>query len=197
MDHRSDNGFKGEIMNGQSFAETFLDDTSFWEDSRENNISVAKSKLQIKNADLFKKSQEYQFKVSNDTVPRENKSEKTNQSSTSLKYGYSFSILQEWEGYVVSISKDTFTARLVDVTKGSIMEDEEADFLLSDLGDSDRVKICIGAIFRWIVGYRRSPGGTIDRSSRIKFRDLPGWTERELEKNRQDAIEWANALNKE
>ena len=110
---------------------------------------------------------------------------------------YSFSVLQEWEGYVVSISSENFTARLVDVTKNCSIEDEEADFLLDDLADTDRSRICLGAIFRWTIGYRRSQGGTKDRSSRIVFRNLPAWTKKELEKNRRDAAEWASELNNE
>ena len=110
---------------------------------------------------------------------------------------YSFSILQEWEGYVVSISKDTFTARLVDVTRNCSMEDEEADFPIADLEDNDRTRIHTGAIFRWIIGYHRSAGGTKDRTSRIVLRNLPSWTKAELEKNQRDAAEWASKLNGE
>ncbi|MFA6413519.1 MAG: hypothetical protein WCW53_12555 [Syntrophales bacterium] len=110
---------------------------------------------------------------------------------------YSFSVLQEWEGYVVSIAKDTFTARLIDITRNCTMEEEEADFPLDDLDDTDRSRISLGAIFRWVVSYRRSPGGTKDRLSRIVFRNLPAWTAKEIEKNRHDAAEWAGQLNVE
>jgi len=110
---------------------------------------------------------------------------------------YSFSVLQEWEGYVVSISDETFTARLTDVTRNCTIEDEEADFPLDDLEDADRLRISPGSIFRWVIGYRRSPGGTKDRSSRIVFRNLPAWTTKEIEKNRHDATEWASQLNVE
>jgi len=108
---------------------------------------------------------------------------------------YSISVLQEWEGYVVSISNETFTARLVDVTKNCTIEDEEADFHLDDLEDTDRSRICPGSIFRWIIGYRRSLGGTKDRISRIVLRNLPSWTKKELGKNQRDAAEWASKLN--
>jgi len=110
---------------------------------------------------------------------------------------YSFSVLQEWEGYVVSISTETFTARLTDVTRNCTIEEEEADFPLTDLEDADRLRISPGSIFRWVIGYRRSPGGTKDRSSRIVFRNLPAWTTKEIEKNRHDATEWASQLNVE
>lgn len=109
----------------------------------------------------------------------------------------SFSVLQEWEGYVISISDTTFTARLTDITKSHEIEHEEADFLLDDLEDSDRRAISLGTIFRWIIGYRRSPGGTKDRLSRIVFRNVPIWKEKELNKNKHDAIEMAKQLNVE
>lgn len=108
---------------------------------------------------------------------------------------YSFSILQEWEGYVVSISNDTFTARLTDVTRHVSLEEEEADFPLDDLDDADRSRICEGSIFRWVIGYRRSIGGTKERSSRIVFRRIPMWTKKEINKNELDAIEWEKELN--
>ena len=110
---------------------------------------------------------------------------------------YTFSVLQEWEGYVLSISEDTFTARLVDVTMGRSEEDEEADLPLDDLEDADRSRIRDGAIFRWTIGYQRGPGGTKYRSSCIVFRNLPGWTKKELEKNRREAADWASALSEE
>ena len=110
---------------------------------------------------------------------------------------YAFAVLQEWEGCVLSISEDSFTARLVDVTMGRSNEEEEADFPLDDLEDVDRARIRNGAIFRWTIGYRRGPAGTKDRASRIVFRNLPAWTTKELERNRREAADWASALREE
>jgi hypothetical protein len=109
----------------------------------------------------------------------------------------SFAVLQEWEGCVVSISNETFTARLTDLTGNGMAEGEEADFPLDDLTDADRSRISEGSIFRWVVGYRRSPSGTKDRLSRIVFRNLPAWTTKEFKKNRQEAAEWASHLRVE
>lgn len=106
----------------------------------------------------------------------------------------SFSVLQEWEGYVVHVSDNNFTARLTDIT-GDRMIEEEADFPLDDLDDADRLRISPGDIFRWVIAYRRSPSGTKDRSSRILLRNLPAWTAKEIEKNRRDAAELASRLN--
>ena len=113
------------------------------------------------------------------------------------KAQYSFLILQEWEGYVVSISKETFTARLVDVTRTRSLEEEEADLPLDDLDDDARRKISPGAIFRWVIGYHRSPSGTKDRTSRIVFRDLPYWSKKEIVENRNEAAELASRLTVE
>jgi len=110
---------------------------------------------------------------------------------------YTFSVLQEWEGYVLSISKDTFTARLVDVTMGRSEEEEEADLPLDDLEEADRSRIRDGAIFRWTIGYQLGPGGTKFRTSCIRFRNIPVWTKKELDKNRREAADWASALSEE
>jgi len=106
----------------------------------------------------------------------------------------SYAILQEWEGYVVVIRDATFVARLTDITKSRSAPQEEAEFPFEELSDSDRKNLCEGAIFRWIIAYRRSPGGTKERASRIVFRNLPAWTKRDIEKNEKDAAEWAEKL---
>lgn len=114
-----------------------------------------------------------------------------------IKAPYSFTVLQEWEGYVVAIDQETFTARLVDITNKAFKDEEEVDLPLDDLEDSDRKKISPGAVFRWVIGYNRSSGGTKDRASRIILRDMPKWTKKEIEENQLKAVEWANRLNVE
>jgi hypothetical protein len=108
-----------------------------------------------------------------------------------------FTPLQEWEGYVVDVGKETFTARLIDLTSNDAQEEEEADFPVTDLSDSDQQMLRPGAIFRWAIGYRRTRGGTKERISRIVFRRLPAWTARELKENRRKAEELAAALQGE
>lgn len=109
----------------------------------------------------------------------------------------SFAVLQEWEGYVVRVTREGFTARLVDLTAGARIEEEEGDFPLEELSDVDRRQLRPGAVFRWTIAYRRAPGGTKERVSRIVFRLLPAWTRRELEQNRREAAEWAKDLGGE
>ena len=103
----------------------------------------------------------------------------------------SFSPLQEWEGYVIDIQEDCFTARLIDLTAGSDIAEEEADFPIEDLSSSDLRLLKLGAVFRWMIGYQRSKGGTKQRVSRVIFRDLPQWTRSELESSRKKASNYS------
>ncbi|OHV86218.1 hypothetical protein ORS3428_25115 [Mesorhizobium sp. ORS 3428] len=102
--------------------------------------------------------------------------------------------LQEWEGYVVTISKETFTARLLDVTAGSEIEEEQVEFIKDDLSDTDLTLLHVGAVFRWVIGYHRDPGGSKRRVSQIVFRRLPAWTKMDLLSARQRALELKSAL---
>ena len=104
-----------------------------------------------------------------------------------------FHPLQEWEGYVVEISGDVFTARLVDVATGEALEMEEADFPISDVEEKDRDLLKPGAIFRWSIGYIRR-GSTKIRASQIVFRRLPQWRAQDLDKARKHAEELAAAI---
>jgi hypothetical protein len=102
--------------------------------------------------------------------------------------------LQEWEGYVISVDPEQFTARLVDVTAGQRVDEEVAEFPLSDLSDDNRVLLKEGAIFRWVIGYLRSPGGNKRRVSEVTFRRLPAWTKKDLESARSKATKLAREI---
>ena len=95
--------------------------------------------------------------------------------------------LQEWEGYVVEIRATDFVARLIDLTAGSTREEEEAVIPLAEISDQDSAKMSPGSIFRWVIGYERSPSGTKKRVSQIVFRDLPAITKTDI----QDGESWA------
>lgn len=88
-------------------------------------------------------------------------------------------VLQEWEGQVQSIEGRTFSARLVDLTRGMKEETEEADLPVDDVIEADRELIVPGAIFRWLICYRWADGDK-ERFARIVMRRLPMWTEREI-----------------
>ena len=98
-----------------------------------------------------------------------------------------FHALQEWEGYVLEIGETDFVARLVDLTAGSVQEEEEAVIPLGELSDEDAAKMCPGSIFRWVIGYERTVAGSKRRVSQIVFRDLPAITLKDL----RDGERWA------
>ncbi len=101
-----------------------------------------------------------------------------------------FHALQEWEGYVLHIGKEDFEARLIDMTARATHEGEEATIPLQELSDHDAKKLCVGAIFRWVIGYERTTGGSRRRVSQIVFRDLPAVTKSDL----ADGAAWARDM---
>ena len=104
--------------------------------------------------------------------------------------------LQEWEGYVVEIDRDQFVAQLVDLTAGSTHEEEEAVIPLAEISECDAAAARVGSIFRWVIGYERSPAGTKKRVSQIVFRDLPRMTERDFREGRKWARETMRAFER-
>lgn len=104
--------------------------------------------------------------------------------------------LQEWEGYVVEIHSDELVARLVDLTAGSTHEEEEATIPLAEIAECDAADVGVGSIFRWVIGYERSPAGTKKRVSQIVFRDLPRMTERDFREGQRWARETLQAFKR-
>ena len=99
--------------------------------------------------------------------------------------------LQEWEGHVVEIGDDEFVSKLVDLTSNRAHETEEAVIPMVEISEYDASRMVVGSIFRWVIGYERSPEGTRTRVSRIVFRDLPRVTETDV----QHGEEWARKIS--
>ena len=94
---------------------------------------------------------------------------------------------QEWEGQVVEVRSHELEARLLDVTSGDRRGREVATIPLQELSAEDRTGVRVGSIFRWVIGYERSVGGTRRRVSQIVFLDPPRLSDRDLKRGR----EWA------
>ena len=105
-----------------------------------------------------------------------------------------FHALQEWEGYVLEIDGDKFVARLVDLTAGASHEEEEATIPVAELSETDAAALREGGIFRWVIGYQVDPSGTKKPVSQLVFRDLPRFTERDIQKGRKWARDTLRAL---
>ena len=86
-----------------------------------------------------------------------------------------------------------FSARLVDLTRNSREETEEADLPMDYLGEADRDLVVPGALFRWIIGYNWASGEK-QPFTRVVIRRLPIWTEREIKSADQEAAELHDAL---
>jgi hypothetical protein len=94
---------------------------------------------------------------------------------------------QEWEGYVESIGRETFTINLTNVrdTSGSITD--QAEFELRELPENDQKRLEIGSVVRWIVGFERLSNDTRQRVSRIHLRRLPVFSRRDYDEAFEDA----------
>lgn len=93
--------------------------------------------------------------------------------------------LQKWEGVVTEVEKDIFNARLLDLTDDN--PEEEADFSIEEVSEDDRKLLKPGAVFYWSLGYLTTGTGQVIRTSIVKFRRLPAWTETELKKAQEQA----------
>jgi hypothetical protein len=91
-----------------------------------------------------------------------------------------FVALQRWEGYVESVGEDSFVARLVDL-EGRLPE-EEAEFYLDDVSDGDLELVQRGNVFYWNLGYRISATRQRSKVSLLRFRRLPRWSSRDVER---------------
>jgi len=96
-----------------------------------------------------------------------------------------FILLQKWEGIVTQVKKDSFFARLTDLSEEG--PDEEAEFPVEEIPASDRKLVTPGAVFYWCIGYLDTVHGQRIRASAVRFRRLPVWTKEELGKARLEA----------
>lgn len=103
-----------------------------------------------------------------------------------------FQSLQSWEGFVESATPQAFTARLRDRAKKS--PDQIAEFPIEEVSPFDRELVQPGAIFYWDIGYSEDKTGQRLRASLIRFRRLPAWTRKEIEKAGRDSVEMRNKL---
>lgn len=85
-----------------------------------------------------------------------------------------FIVLQRWEGTVLEIGQNDFSARLRDLT--DIGMDEETSLFKEDLSMDDRLLLKPGAIFYLNIGYQTSVTGQRIRGLTIRFKRLPKWS---------------------
>jgi hypothetical protein len=106
-----------------------------------------------------------------------------------------FDVLQKFEGTVQSVQGDSFVARLVDKTNS--VPEEEAEIPLAEIMPGDRELVKPGAVFYWVIGYRREEHGQLSRSSMIRFQRLPSWSPAEVERAKKAAETFLSFLDLE
>ena len=96
---------------------------------------------------------------------------------------YNFQSLQQWEGTTIKVTKTRVVVRLRDIDNPRNPE-KRTSISLDDISDSDRSFVSPGAVFYWTLGYRIETYGQKSLVSAIRFRRLPSWTPREMERAR-------------
>lgn len=100
--------------------------------------------------------------------------------------------LQRWEGVVLEVEGEHFSARLTNLTADGPLE--EAQLQLIDVADEDLDLVQRGAVFYWSIGYMNSSSGQRSRVSTLRFRRLPVWSREEIEAGKLRAATIAEIL---
>lgn len=104
-----------------------------------------------------------------------------------IKTQSKFTALQKWEGFVLDVGEETFTARLVDLKNEEI--EEEAEIYLTEVTEEDYPFLQPGAIFYWSIGYLDHYSGQRFNTGMIRFRRLPRFSKQEINLAQEKAQE--------
>ena len=85
-----------------------------------------------------------------------------------------------WEGHIIEVRDSEFDAIIKDKTNPDF-EDELVTIDIAEVTPDDLPLVTKGSVFYWSVGYLDYPGRGRVRESKIRFRRLMGWTEKEVE----------------
>src|ERR1700722_4226657 len=88
-----------------------------------------------------------------------------------FEYKNYFDKVQSWIGYILSVSEDSFLAKIEDPNEIHTTY-EEAEFSIDDVEEEDKKLLLIGSVFYWSVGYEYR-GGTKTKQSILRFKRLP------------------------
>lgn len=104
-----------------------------------------------------------------------------------IKTQSKFIALQKWEGFVLDVGEETFTARLVDLKNRGI--EEEAEIYITEITEEDYPLLKPGAVFYWSIGHFDHYSGQRFNTGMIRFRRLPGFSRREIDLAQKKAQE--------
>ena len=112
---------------------------------------------------------------------------------TSIPIKSNYISLQKWEGIVLSVSKDSFTARLIDLSHNTSTR-EICELTINEIAPEDIDLLDVGAIFYWNIGYYDSSRGQRFRQSMIRFRRLPSWSAAEISSAKEAALKVSSVI---
>lgn len=106
--------------------------------------------------------------------------------------------LSRWECVITEIDDQEFVAKVKRVYPEDAQDDgiheDYAEFDMSDVNDSDRQFVKMGAIFYWSVGQAKSKAGTVEHKSMLVFPRLPAWSENTENRAKEKAHRAAKIL---
>ncbi len=103
-------------------------------------------------------------------------------------------MLEQWEGTVIDVQGDSFTAQLCSLT--SQAPEESATLSLNEISDFDRSLVVEGGVFYWTIAARYEAWGQKVLQSTIRFRRLPAWTKNEISRAHEKARRFKSAFAK-
>ena len=88
-------------------------------------------------------------------------------------------ILKKWNGYIVDIDRQEFTAVLTDPLGNS--PDMKASFSIEEVSEGDRDLVVENALFDWVISRERKLHGQIENKDFLIFKRLPMWQKSDLD----------------
>jgi hypothetical protein len=94
-----------------------------------------------------------------------------------IRSNISFEAEEKFEGIIDTITEKTFSAKLVSILNPDAQTEEYAEFDIDEIVESDKELAKPGSIFYWYIGKSTDSSGRTRRTSEIRFRRLPVWSE--------------------
>ncbi len=127
-----------------------------------------------------------------DSEIRENRRVHVEPPAIRISYDINVKVLHRWQGRVIARDGDEITAILEDETDRSA-DDEEIVFSAQELSEDDRPLAVPGAVFYMAISYEDGRGRPRRRVTTVRFRRLPNWSGREVQKAK-DAAQHVKSL---
>ena len=93
-----------------------------------------------------------------------------------------FCALKNWEGVVTAVENSVFFASMRLTSSDSKVADAEFEIDMDNVPEGDRDLVRDGAVFYLTVGIRHPLGEKSQKTTRIVFRRMPRWSDRDIER---------------